>query len=364
MNLLQKLVRTLVVMGYMNFYGVLYTILSPLAKKRNEALKNKARQLNIEAAKNLGCGANSVFVKLASGIKLHVVEAGDRNAKLIVLLHGFPDCWHCWSKIIPELVKEGYFVVAVDMKGYNLSDKPQEVKDYKAEVLAKDIKELVDVYEKKTATVLAHDWGGIVGWEFAERYPEMVEKFIVLNAPHARAYKRELYSNFRQVLGTWYFFWFQIPYLAQNFVTYNPLKSVNGFFKTFNRSALTDEGKELLACSYVQDGALPAMLNYYKALLRRLVTEVLRFREKKMGKVTVPTLILWGENDVALVPELAKCTEFVENVSVVYIPNCSHWVPYEVPEVVSREVIKFLRSQSHPQFHSQSQSPPELTSKY
>eukprot|EP00026_Physarum_polycephalum_P008434 Phypoly_transcript_08520.p1 GENE.Phypoly_transcript_08520~~Phypoly_transcript_08520.p1 ORF type:complete len:344 (-),score=40.76 Phypoly_transcript_08520:300-1331(-) len=342
MRLWQKLLGTIILVVRWNFYGILYTILGLFGGKRNEPLKKKARQLNIDAANNLGCGASSVFVSLASGIKLHVVEAGNRNDKLIILLHGFPDCWHSWAKIIPELVRGRYFVVAPDMRGYNLSDKPQRVKDYKTDLLAGDVKELIEAYGKKSAFIVAHDWGGIVGWEFAERYPEMLDKFVVSNAPNLRAYKREIRSNLNQILASWYFIWFQIPYLAQNFISYNPSTPIKEIFHTYNQQALGDEAKELLACAYVQDGAAHAMLNYYKALVRRLIMDAFKFRGENTKKVQVPTLILWGENDLALEPELTNCSEFVEDVRVVYIPKCSHWVPYEVPEVVSREVSKFI----------------------
>jgi len=277
---------------------------------------------------------------------LHAVEAGDRNGKLVVLLHGFPDTWHCWHGVIPALVKQGYFVVAPDMRGYNLSDKPKNVSDYYLNVLAADVKELIEKYYKKTAVVVAHDWGGVVAWHFAERYPEMLEKLVILNAPYAKAYAKELKKNKRQLLASWYIFFFQIPYLAQNLISYAPQKAVETFFVTKNKNALNPEAKELLASAYVQDGALPAMINYYKGLVRSRLFPAPRkageTRKERPAKLQTPTLVLWGQDDVALVPQLAMCGEWVEKLQVTYIPNCSHWVPIEAPEIIAREVIKFI----------------------
>eukprot|EP00026_Physarum_polycephalum_P010428 Phypoly_transcript_10592.p1 GENE.Phypoly_transcript_10592~~Phypoly_transcript_10592.p1 ORF type:complete len:350 (+),score=46.43 Phypoly_transcript_10592:194-1243(+) len=345
-ELLKKIISVILAATYMTFFGILYTLLHPIAVRRNEPLKKKARQLNIQAAKELRCDANSVFVKLTSGINLHVVEAGDRNAKLIVLLHGFPDCWHCWSGVIPELVKKGYFVVAPDMRGYNLSDKPSSVSDYFMGPLTKDVKELIENYKKKNAIVVGHDWGGVVSWAFADKYPELVEKLVILNAPHTKAYAREMGKNPLQLLSSWYIFWFQIPFLGQNLMTYDPHKTASITFKTERDGVVNDKDKEILACAYAQDGALPSMLNYYKGIIRsRLSRPPRKEGEKKVDrpqKLQVPTLILWGEDDIALVRNLAMCSEFVEKVQVIYVPKCSHWVPYEVPEIVSREVLKFV----------------------
>lgn len=351
MSLLKKAWGVLSALAYFTFFGILYTFLRPLRAQSNETLRKKGRELNKQAAKNLKCDANSVFVKLPKGLTLHVVEAGDRNAKLVVLLHGFPDCWHSWHGVIPELVKKGYFVVAPDMRGYNLSDKPKNVKDFYMPELVSDVKELIESYNKKSAIVVAHDWGGIVAWELAARHPEVLEKLIILNAPHTKAYEREAKRNVAQLLSSWYILFFQIPFLAQNVITYNPHNAVKTFFKTINPNALSNDDKEVLACSYAQEGSVSSMINYYKGLVRNTLTKLLKKRsgpkktdgDRRPGKIQVPTLVLWGQNDVALQPGCAMCSEWVEKVQVTYIPKCSHWVPYEVPEIVSREILKFIK---------------------
>jgi len=347
---IKKVLRVLSIFAYMSFFGTLYTFLKPIALIRNRKLASRARQLNIDAAKNLGCGAESVLVRLPkNGICLHAVEAGPRSGKLVILLHGFPDCWHAWSHIIPAIVKAGYFVVAPDMRGYNLSDKPSGVHNYRINVLVSDIVDLVAYYNKKTAIVVAHDWGGVVAWALAERHPELVEKLVIVNAPHPKAYQRELRKGFDQALSSWYIFFFQIPIIPASVISFTPYESVKTFFKGRKENILTQEDKDVLASSYAQPGAVPAMLNYYKALFRGMVfgtggrKRIEGEAKRERGeKIKVPTLVLWGDGDVALTRECAQCSEFVQDVRIQYIPKISHWVPYEAPEVVEREVLTFI----------------------
>lgn len=351
MTLAVKVLRVVFVFCYMFFFGALYTVLKFfVGNKQNEELRQKARQLNIDAAKKMDCGAQSIFVTLPTGIKLHVVEAGDRSGKLIVLLHGFPDVWHCWSGVIPTLVKQGYFVVAPDMRGYNLSDKPLTVADYKINNLVGDIKQLIEHYNKKDSILVAHDWGGVVAWALAERHPEILEKLIILNAPHAKRYMEVVKKNIRQGLSSWYILFFQIPIIPLNLMTFNPLQTAKSFLQTRNKGAVSSESLQILASSYAQENEVSSMLNYYKALFRAQIqaawnAKKIQNRERREGgdKVKVPTLVLWGENDTALIRELGMCSRYVEHVNTIYIPNCSHWVPYEAPEIVSREILKFIK---------------------
>jgi len=363
---------------YVTFFGILFTILRPIGVWKNAELKNQARQLNIQAAKDLNCDAQSVFVRLDNGIHLHAVEAGKRSDKLLVLIHGFPECWISWSHLIPALVKNDFFVVAIDMRGYNLSDKPAGVGSYKLASLVEDIEDLLTYYNKKTATVVAHDWGGVVAWAFAEKNPDKTEKLVILNAPHPRAMHHALQTNPSQVLASWYIFFIQIPFLAANLLTYSPYATVERVFKFKSKNTLSQDDKDILASSYVQDGAIPAALNYYKAFIRTLAVGAIHYLlatiagtgtgngtgngtatpakpskssspssahtngKKSTGKLAVPTLVLWGEDDTALTPELAQVGDYVANLRVQYIPNCSHWVAYDAPDVVEQAVTKFV----------------------
>ncbi len=117
-----------------------------------------------------------------NGIKLHTIVIG--SGEPIILLHGFPEFWFCWKSVIPEL-KENFKLIIPDMRGYNLSDKPNDVKKYKMEYLIGDIKGLIEELNLKRVYLAGHDWGGVVAWAFAEKYPELLKKLIIINAPHS-----------------------------------------------------------------------------------------------------------------------------------------------------------------------------------
>ena len=152
----------------------------------------------------------------ANGIKLHYIEQG--KGELVVLLHGFPEFWYGWRNQIPVLAKQ-YRVVAPDMRGYNLSDKPENVSDYKIETLAKDIAELIKALGEERAIVVGHDWGAAVAWAVAALHPEVVKKLAILNVPHPNEMKRAFEGfNLAQWMKSWYIFFFQLPFIPELFV--------------------------------------------------------------------------------------------------------------------------------------------------
>eukprot|EP01111_Echinosteliopsis_oligospora_P007422 TRINITY_DN2240_c0_g1_i1.p1 TRINITY_DN2240_c0_g1~~TRINITY_DN2240_c0_g1_i1.p1 ORF type:complete len:348 (+),score=49.94 TRINITY_DN2240_c0_g1_i1:75-1118(+) len=342
-SILKRLIKVAITATYLTIFSILFTILKPFARARNRELQKQASTLSVRAAKKLDCDASStkIFLPKAS-IYLHVIEAGNKENPMVVLLHGFPDTWNCWKHIIPVLVKKGYYVVAPDMRGYNLSDKPSGVHNYEIPKLASDVEELITKLNKKTASVVAHDWGGLVAWYFAENYSHMLNHLIILNAPHPEAYMREARRNISQLLSSWYILFFQIPWLPANLITFNPEGASRTIFKTFRKDKVTEEDIKISASAFAQDGALDSMLNYYKALVRSLIKDMFKRKKEETSQITTPTLVLWGENDVALKKELAEASEFVKDFQVVYIPRCSHWTTLDAPEEVEREVIKFL----------------------
>src|SRR5437870_5010401 len=143
-----------------------------------------------------------------NGIKLHYVTAG--QGPLVILLHGFPEFWYGWKNQIPAL-SEKFKVVAVDMRGYNESDKPAGVKNYLPKVVAQDIKELIYSLNEKKAHIIGHDWGGAIAWTLAQHFPECIDNLIVMNCPLPQLMWKNLQTNFTQVRKSWYMFYFQIP---------------------------------------------------------------------------------------------------------------------------------------------------------
>jgi pimeloyl-ACP methyl ester carboxylesterase len=284
-----------------------------------------------------------------NGVRLNVIEAGDRasssSKKLAVLLHGFPEtALLSWHELIPVLVAEGYFVVAPDQRGYNQSAKPESVEAYYIDHLADDVKGLLDHYGYAKAVVIGHDWGAAVAWWFAQRHPEAVEKLVVMNVPHGRAFKEHLSSSLSQLMKSWYVFYFQLPYLPELKLAHNNYSFLQGIpagsgivGKTFPLDSLP---RYLQAWS--EPGALTGMLNWYRATLR--------YAKRANGvdpTIRVPTQIIWGKKDIALDAEmveksLAFCAPGM--CKATYFDDATHWVQHDEPEKVAHLLTSFLRS--------------------
>ena len=171
------------------------------------------------SAAALGGGVDAWGV--VNGVRLHWVTAGDASGPLVVLLHGFPDFWYGWRHQLPALAAAGFRVVAVDLRGYNLSERPPRVEDYSRDALADDVAALVAHLGAERAAIVGHDWGGLIAWHLAARHPGRVARLVVLNAPHPARYK-ELLRNTSQALRSWYAAFFQIPRGCGEFRTITP----------------------------------------------------------------------------------------------------------------------------------------------
>ncbi len=272
-------------------------------------------------------------------VQLHYVTQGE--GPLMILLHGFPEFWYSWRKQIPAFAKH-YRVVAPDMRGYNLSEKPEGVKHYRMELLMKDIVELIHALGEEKAIIVAHDWGGAVAWMLAGYHPEVVEKLIVLNMSHPAELKKQWRKNIRQVLKSWYVLWFQIPYLPELFMRLQTRRifeqSLQGW--AYNPDAFTDEDIDKYVTAFSKPGALRASINYYRASARYPTTD----DGRPPQKVAAPVFMIWGENDKALVKELTYNTQYYceQKVKIKYIRDCSHWVQHEYPRLVNQYILDYL----------------------
>ena len=266
-------------------------------------------------------------------VKLHYVEAGD--GPLVLLLHGFPEFWYSWRLQIAPLVKAGYRVVAPDLRGYNLSSKPDDFTDYTADKLAADVHGLIRELGAASAMVVGHDWGGSVAWSLAMNHPEVVDRLVILNAAHPRKLNEGL-RNPRQLLRSWYFFYFQFPGLPEHRAARNGWK----FFKGFQRDArppYTQQELDRYVEAWSQPGAAKAMIDYYRAAVRL-------GSKQKVLPISAPTLVIWGQGDRYLGPDLAEPhQEDVPNLDrVERLPNASHWVHHDEAERVNNLLIDFL----------------------
>lgn len=272
------------------------------------------------------------------GIRLHYAACGNGD-KLVILLHGFPEFWYAWQHQLPALGDQ-YTVVAPDMRGYNLSDKPPHRDDYRLELLIEDVVGLIRHFGMEQSVIVGHDWGAIVAWAVAEKHPEMVSHLVALQVPPLPVW----WSNLRppQLLRSWYVLFFQIPGLPEwtmrraNFAFLDTT-----FAKTSLRpNAFTPEDvlhyKEALG----RPGALTAMINYYRALAHGTRNST----NPAPRGVHVPTLFIYAEKDFAILPRTVRNVASYVDVTYreVRIPDCGHWVQNEAPEAVNAALRDFL----------------------
>ncbi len=281
-----------------------------------------------------------------NGIKLHYVEEG--SGETVVLLHGFPEFWYGWRKQIPVLAQH-YRVLAPDMRGYNLSDKPPHVNDYRMELLASDIAEFIKAMGVEKAIVVGHDWGAAVAWATAALFPEAVSKLAILNVPHPAEMKRAFLGfNLKQWLRSWYIFFFKLPVIPEKVV------GTERFFRntfgnmSMNKQAFTAADIAAYVQAYQQPGAIQSAINYYRATIRH-------FNAPALPKVKAPVLMLWGEHDKALGKELTYRTrDYCELEPIIlYDPNSGHFVQHDNPDWVNEKLLKFFsRIETKPGFSS------------
>jgi pimeloyl-ACP methyl ester carboxylesterase len=273
-------------------------------------------------------------------VRLHYIEAGE--GPLVLLLHGFPQFWYQWRHQILALVEAAFRVVAPDMRGYNLSDKPPGVQAYRVELLARDVERLIRTCGEGTATVVGHDWGAIAAWIAAMRHPGRVERLAILNVPHPTRSLDGLLSPM-QLLRSSYMFFFQIPRVPEKVIRAGDFALLRSVFRSdpVQPEAFTAEDIERYIEAIAQPGALTASLNYYRALLRYPgETRAL------LKRVEAPVLVIWGERDRFLSRRLAEPPRlWVPNLMrVKRLPNASHWVAEDRPLEVNTLLLDFLRS--------------------
>jgi pimeloyl-ACP methyl ester carboxylesterase len=271
---------------------------------------------------------------LVNNVRLHWVEAG--AGRPVLLLHGFPQCWWMWRHQIQPLADAGFRVIAPDLRGYNLSDKPSGVSAYRMENLVADVEGLIRQTGLKRAHVVGHDWGGLIGWWLAMLSPERVERLAILNAPHPAAFRREIRMP-DQMLRSWYAAAVQLPVLPEIAIRRDDFALLESAFRasTVRPGAITDDDIRRYKQAAARPGALTAMLNYYRAAARRPAPATRR--------IDHPVLLIWGEQDQALTIRMTHgLEEWVPNLRIERLPEASHWVAEEAPERVTALLTDFL----------------------
>ncbi len=285
-----------------------------------------------------------------SGISIDFVEAGELTFEvaqagegdhLALCLHGFPELHFSWRNQMPMLAKMGYRVWAPNLRGYGGTSRPEGVREYAMDKLTADVAALIEASGAKKVTLFAHDWGAIIAWAYAITRGHTLERLVIMNVPHPGVAMREM-KLWRQLKKSWYIYFFQLPWLPEKLLGRSGGKTPGRLIqKTSCRPELFGpEVQAIYSEAAMRPGARTAMVNYYRALLRHRGT-------LDMGnyKVEIPTLMLWGEEDVALNIHCTEGTEeWVPDFELKRFPGVSHWVQQDASEEVNAKLKEWLPS--------------------
>ncbi len=283
----------------------------------------------------------------ANGLRFHVAQCGEGD-RLALLLHGFPERWISWRYQMPLLARLGYRVWAPDLRGYGESERPPGVESYAIEHLMEDVAGLIDVSGARQVLLMGHDWGAIVAWYFAMRRVRPLERLVILNVPHPGA-SAQVFRTWKQLRRSWYALFFQIPRLPEFLLTRGGARPLAGIFRTRTRRPenFPEEVIETYRKSWLEPGAAKAMLDYYRALLRG--GGMRRQRKLGMPVIETPTLMLWGEQDLALTKATTFGTDrFVEQLTLRYLPDASHFVQQDAHTEVNAMLEAWLAGRPVP----------------
>ncbi len=279
-----------------------------------------------------------------NGVRLHYVSEGEGD--LILFLHGFPEFWYGWERQLTEFGRD-HRAVAVDMRGYNLSSKPADVEAYQLPYLVADIRALITHLGYKRCVLVGHDWGGVVAWVFAMMHPAYLTKLVIINAPHPAIFARELRDNPAQQQASQYMLFFRSAGAEAGLSANDYAMLVEAVMST--PGAFSEADRAAYIAAWSQPGALTGGLNYYRAA--RIgppqgdapQDAPPAFASGAIPSVTVPTLVIWGERDTALLTgNLEGLDALVTNLTVLRIPEATHWIVHEVPEQVNAAIRGFL----------------------
>lgn len=261
-----------------------------------------------------------------NGLTLNVLVEGEGEP--VMLLHGFPDSNYVWRDVIPLLVKAGYKVIAPDQRGFGQSDAPEGKENYEMELIAKDAVAILDVLNIEKAKLVAHDWGAMIGWLLAGKYPERFESYTAISVGHSKAYAA---AGFEQKKKGWYVLFFQLEGISEKAFMANDWAI---FRKTVNNHPETDHWIKDLS----RPGRLTAGMNWYRANLSSLW-------KADFPRVKIPVFGIWSTDDVALAEDqMINSAAFVDATwQYERMENVSHWIPVDEPEKLSDLIINYYK---------------------
>jgi epoxide hydrolase 4 len=283
--------------------------------------------------------------QLRSGLNMRIARCGPADAPLIVMLHGFPECWYSWRHQLRAL-SDSFDCVAPEMRGYGETDAPRGKTNYTLDKLVGDVADLIAALGRKRAIVIGHDWGGGIAWAVALMRPDVVERLVVMNCPHPRRLSEELRRNPRQMLRSWYMLFFQIPRLPEALFRWRNYALLERSMRdnAVQKDAFTDADMAYFREAFRNPYSITAAINYYRANLRSGFMARSGENHWIDRKIESPTLLIWGEKDFALGKELTYNMDslFSGHFILKYIPDGGHWVQQERPAVVNDYVRDFL----------------------
>ncbi|WP_420139607.1 alpha/beta fold hydrolase [Sphingomonas sp.] len=272
-------------------------------------------------------------------LTLNVVQRGPAAGPRILLLHGFPESHAAWAEVADRLAARGRRVITPDLRGYGASDAPQGIAAYALDRLAQDIVALADANGVARFDLVGHDWGGIVAWAVAGRAPDRVRRLVAMAAPHPDVMGPAMRRHPRQIVRSLYIGFFQLPWLPEALLRARDYRLLRRSLAKTSRPGTFDAVK---LATYVQSwrGRLTTMLNYYRAL---------RVRRAPIGRIAMPSLILWGAGDRFLSVELARASAAMcDDARLMVRDDATHWLHHEEPAWVAETIAGFCEDGARP----------------
>lgn len=283
----------------------------------------------------------------ANGYEFEVDVCGEGD-RLALCLHGFPEHSISWRHQLPVLADLGYQAWAPNLRGYGRSPRPDTMNAYSIEDLMGDVAGFIDASGASETILIAHDWGAVIAWYFAMRQLRPLDRLIICNVPHPGVMRQAM--SWQQLKRSWYVFFFQIPRLPEWLLGRENARGIGEMIRSSacNPGLFPDELVAVYSNNAAQPGALTAMINYYRALVRGGGAR--RQQQQGFPVIRTPTLMVWGEEDVALTKETTYGTEeYVRDLTIRYLPRVSHWVQQEAPETVNAMLEAWLTGKPVPQ---------------
>ncbi len=281
-------------------------------------------------------------------ITFEVLTCGE-GERLALCLHGFPEHAISWRHQLPLLADLGYRAWAPNLRGYGKTTRPQRFEEYAIEYLIDDVARLIDASGCEEVVLLAHDWGAVIAWFFAMREVRPLDKLIICNVPHPGPMLKAMRSGFGQLRRSWYVLFFQLPWVPEWAFGRNGARAIGAVLSQSlnDPAAIEAEHLETFRRNAAEPGALTAMINYYRALVRGGGAS----RQRALGypEIKTPTLMLWGDADIALGIETTEGTDdYVEDLTLRVLPRVSHWVQQDAPVEVNAMIDAFLTGRPVP----------------